>query len=169
MARQKLEGAPEVDEDDDVSAAAGAQFENNEDGLVVNLAEVEELKFENLPPNTYDIIVEDCQYGKSKSSNQPKWELKLSVVGGEYNGRKLFDTFSWSPKALSGTKTRLAVIAPELASNSNLVINNPEVVASIIGRRARVKVVIEKSDNAEYDDRNRIKRWYQPTGDAAFV
>jgi hypothetical protein len=166
MARQKLGDAPEVDEDDDV---AGAQFENNEDGLVINLEGVEELKFENLPPNTYDIIVEDCQYKKSKSSNKPMWDLKLNIVGGEYDGRKLFTFFSFSKGALPGTKSNLAVIAPELLSKEFRV-NDPETVASIIGRRARVKVGIQKAEEgSDYEDRNQIKRWMQPTGAAAFV
>lgn len=146
---------------------AGVDFENNEDGLVVNLADVEELKFELLPKGKYDIIIEDNTYAKSKSAGQPMWNLKLNVEGGEYDGRKVFDIFSFSPKALPGTKTRLAIIAPELM-DKDFKVNDPEVVASLIGRRARIQVDIRPEDEAAgYSAQNIVKRWFHPSG--AFI
>jgi len=146
---------------------AGADFENAEDGLVVNLSEVEAQKFELLPKNKYNVIVEDNQYQKSKSSGKPMWNLKLNVVDGEFQGRKLFTFLSFSEKALPNTKATLAILAPELADKPDLRINDPETVASIIGRQAKVSVDIQKGEDG-YDDSNRIKRWFQPDASAAF-
>lgn len=165
MAKNQV-NVDEVEQEDEV---AGAQFENNEDGLVVNLSEVEELKFELLPKGTYDIIIEDNQYAKSKSSGKPMWNLKLNIDGGEFNGRKIFEIFSFSEGALPGTKTRLAVIAPELLSG-DFKVNDPETVASLIGRKAKVKVDIQKAEEGSgYEDQNRVKRWLQPDANKAFV
>lgn len=165
MAKQQVNNEVEDQEDE----VAGAQFENSEDGLVVNLSEVEELKFELLPKGIYDIVIEDVQYQKSKSSGKPMWNLKLNVVGGEFNGRKIFEIFSFSEGALPGTKTRLAVIAPELLSG-DFSVNNPETVASLIGRQAKVKLDIQKAEEGSgYEDQNRVKRWLQPDANKAFV
>jgi hypothetical protein len=171
MAKQQVKEAA-VEEDDaafDTTGGenmAGAMFENNEDGLVVNLSEVEQQKFELLPKGKQNVIIEDAEYQLSKSSGKPMWNLKLNVTDGEYKGRKLFTFFSFSEGALPGTKAALAVVAPELLDRPFRV-NDPEVVASIVGRYAKVNVGIEKSEG--YDEQNRVKRWFQPDGNTAFI
>ncbi len=165
MAKQmKEESAQDEFSQEDV---AGASFENQADGLVVNLSEVEEMKFENLPKGNYNVIIEDNQFKMSKSSGKPMWELKLNVVDGEFANRKLFEIFSFSEGALPGTKTRLAVIAPELLSGE-FKVNDPEVVAGLIGRFAKVKVDIGKGTDEYPEPRNVIKRWFAPEGEHAF-
>lgn len=161
MAKQHdAENEVETDE------AAGAMFENNEDGLVVSLGNVEAQKFEVLPARTYDVMIEDNEFQMSKTSNKPMWNLKLAVIDEEFENRKLFTFLSFSEKALPGTKTALAVIAPEMAE-SDIRVNDPETVASIVGRRARVKVGIEKSE--EYGEQNRVKRWLPADENSSFL
>jgi len=171
MARAKVQEA-EVDENEDMDTAgdeqlpAGAMFENNEDGLLVDLSQVEEMKFELLPKGNYDVIIEDAEFSLSKSSSKPMWSLRLNVLNEEYKNRKLFSILSFSEKALPGTKSALLVISPELL-NGPFRMNDPEVVSSIIGKFAKVRVAIEKSEG--YDEQNRVKRWLQPSADSAFI
>lgn len=158
----KQHDTTEVEQDE----AAGAMFENNEDGLVISLSNVEAQKFEVLPVNTYNVIVEDNEFAMSKSSNKPMWNLKLAVLDDEFQNRKLFAFLSFSEKALPGTKAALQVIAPELA-DTDLRVNDADTVASIIGKKVRVKVGIEK--NEEHGDQNRIKRWLPADENANFL
>jgi hypothetical protein len=173
MAKQSTKIDTTTEEDEDPALAveedvAGAHFENNEDGLVVNLAEVEEMKFDLLPKNIYDVIVQDNVYKLSKSSGQPMWETTVNVLTESHRNRKLFANLSFSPKALPGTKAALIVLNPSILSGPFRV-DDPEIVASIIGQRARVKVNIQPG-TAEYpNDRNNIQRWMQPEGAGAFI
>lgn len=155
-----------ADEDEGVS---GAMFENNEDGLVIDLANVEAMKFEVLPKGDYNVVVVDNDYQLSKSSGQPMWNMQLSVIDeGEYQNRRIFTIASFSEKALPGTKAALAVLAPELLEGP-FSPKNPEVVAGMVGRKAKVRVSIRKGTDEYPDDRNEVKRWMQPDGAAAFI
>lgn len=173
MPKAQVQDSAIDNEDEDMMPSSdeggedGAMFENKADGLVVNLSSVEELKFDPIPAGTYDVVIEDNQFSMSKSSNKPMWNLKINVINGDYDGRKLFEILSFSEKALPGTKARLAVLAPNLLEG-DFTVNDPETVASLIGKRASVKVAIGKGTDEYPDPRNVIKRWYQPTGEAAF-
>lgn len=90
-------------------------FEDGGD-LVVNLTDVQEQKFENVPKGTYLAEVDEATYGMSQSSGKPMITFKMKIAEGEYANRTLFFFASFSPKALSGTKSNLARIAPELAA-----------------------------------------------------
>lgn len=164
---EEVEGAAHDTTEED--AAAGAMFENDEDGLVVNLSEVEEQKFELIPNGKQNIIIEENAYSLSKSSGKPMWSLKLNITGGEFKGRKLFPILSFSEKALPGTKAVIAVIAPELL-DAPFKVNDPNIVTSVVGRFAKVQVGTQKAEaGSGYDDQNRVKRWFQPDGDSAFM
>lgn len=163
------EGVEHDASEEDAASAAGAMFEDSEDGLVVNLSEVQEQKFELIPNGKQNIIVEENVYGLSKSSGKPTWYMKLNITDGEFKGRKLFPILSFSEKALPGTKAVIAVIAPELLDGP-FKVNNPEIVTSVVGRFAKVSVGTQKAEkDSGYDDQNRVKRWFQPDGDAAFI
>jgi len=94
---------------------AGMVFEQDGD-LTVNLADVKELKFENIPKGTYSAQVESAEYGMSQSSGSPMIKFVMAITEGEYAGRKLPSWLSFSAKALPGTKATLMRLAPELVS-----------------------------------------------------
>jgi hypothetical protein len=166
----------DVIEEVDIIGAGGAggdnppMFENADDGLIINLEGVKAQTFEPLPVGTYNIIIEEVVFGFSKSSNKPMWNAKLAVTDeGEYQNRKLFTFLSWSEKAIGGSKAALQTFAPELAE-TQLRVNDPELLASLAGRKARVRV---KMDKYQGEDVNRVGRWMIPEdagGDAgAFI
>lgn len=157
MAKTKIE---------DDFETAGASFENADDGIMVDMTDVQAMSFDPLPKGTYGAIIEDCEYALSKSSGKPMWNIKLSVTDEAYENRKIFTILSFSEKALPGTKTALGVIAPELLSGPF----NPkdsDVIASIVTKPIKVKIDIEK--NEEHGDRNRVKKWLAPEGSDGFI
>lgn len=159
MAKAKDDFADESSEDQ----VAGAAFENEDDGLVVDLSNVEAMKFEVLAKGTYNGVIEDLDYELSKSSNKPMWNMKLAVTDeGEFQNRKQFTILSFSEKALPGTKTAIQTFAPELADKPF----NPkdaDVVQSLIGRPVKFKIKHEMYND---EPQSRIARWMVPDGAA---
>lgn len=150
---------------DDQFETSGAEFENADDGLTIDLSNVEEMSFEPLPKGIYNGIIEECEYQLSKSSGKPMWNVRISVTDEEYENRKLFTFLSFSEKALPGTKTALAKIAPELLSGP-FNPKDPDVIAQVVTKPVKVQVSIEKYQDNE---NNRIKKWLSPEGADGFM
>lgn len=147
--------------------SAGASFENNDEGLMVDLEGVQALSFDPLPKGTYNAIIEECEYKLSKSSGKPMWNLRLAVVDeGEFENRKIFTFLSFSEKALPGTKSAIAVIAPELAS-AKFNPKDPDTIALIVTKKVKVRLDIQKGENGN-NDSNRIKKWMLPGDESGF-
>jgi len=126
-----------------------------EDGgsLIVDLTNVEELKFELIPKGVYDVIVDELTYGKSKSSGAAMFTWVFAIDGGDHAGRKLYYYTSFSPKALKGTKTSLVRIDAETFAGQF----NPQEVADsgkMLGKHVRIKISHEeRQDNGELQAR----------------
>lgn len=62
------------------------------DNMVLNLDDVsDELpKFEAMPPGVYNVIVENVEYGPSKSSGNPMLTWQFKVIDEPYENRMLF-------------------------------------------------------------------------------
>ncbi len=127
--------------------------------LTINLADIKEMKFENIPKGIYLAEVDECQYGMSQSSGSPMFSLKFKITEGEYAGRKLPAWLSFSQKALPGTKANLARIAPELVTKAF----NPQEIANtgyLNGKKVRIRV-----DLGEYNGEKRSQiRGYMSAG-----
>lgn len=154
-----------TENDEDVAAQAGgddgAQFESSGEGLMIDLRNVEEMKFDTLPKQIFNGLISNCEYSLSKSSGQPMWNLELSVTDeGDYQNRKQFTILSFSPKALPGTKTALATFAPELTENP-FDPSDAEVVQSLIGKPVKFKI---KHEDYQGEPQSRVSRWYAPEG-----
>lgn len=131
---------------------ANMVFEEGGD-LVVNLTDVQELKFENVPKGTYLAEVDECTFGMSQSSGAPMYSIKWKIVEGEYAGKTLMQFLSFSAKALPGTKTNLNRIVPELTTQAF----KPKEFADqgyFLGKQAKIRV-----DLGEYqgEKRSQIK------------
>lgn len=81
-------------------------------GLVVDLTNIEEQKFELIPKGVYNAKVDSTEYKISNSSGKPMMEIVFALDHPEYMNRKLYFYASFSEKALSGTKTQLMRIDP---------------------------------------------------------
>lgn len=113
------------------------------DSLVVDLSNVAEMKFENLPKGTYEAMVDSCEFGMSQNSGAPMFTLKFKIAEGEYEGRTTPPFYaSFSPKALPGTKTSLLRLDPEIFQGPF----QPEEVANsgaLLGKPCKVKITHE--------------------------
>ena len=131
--------------------------DGQEDSLLINLADVEESNFDAIPKGIYPVVVEECEFQISKSSQKPMWSMRFSVTDGEFANRKLFTYMSFSEKALPMTKTALGVLAPELLETAF----DPRAIAadgSMTGRVCKVRVVIEPGQDGN-EPRNAIKKY----------
>lgn len=109
MAEDRKLGPGEVDDD----TFKNAVFEDG-GNLVINLENVEEMKFELIPRGIYNGTIDELTFGPSKSSGANMFTFVLTIVGGDYEGRKLYFYASFSQKAIKGTKSNLMRINPEI-------------------------------------------------------
>lgn len=117
---------------------ANAVFEDG-GSLVIDLSNVEALKFEVVPKGIYDAMIDELSFGKSKASGAYMFTIVLKIEGGDYDGRKFYSYASFSPKAIKGTKTTLMRIDPVLFAGQF----NPEKIANdgvLLGKSVRIKI-----------------------------
>ena len=82
------------------------QISQNTDGMVFNLNDVQEASsFEVLPKGTYEAVIEELEYTLSQSSNAPMIKAVYSIVGGDYEGRKIYDFYSLTGKGAEDRKS----------------------------------------------------------------
>ncbi len=130
----------------DPEGGADATFEDGDTSVMVDLSGVEAATFETVPRGTYDAVIEECTFEHSQNSGQAMWAMRHSIVDGEFEGRKLFDNVSFSPKAMPFTKKTLAIIAPELLSGPF----NPEDEApKQEGKRVKIRTTIKKYEGRD--------------------
>lgn len=148
------------------TSGQGAAFEGSEDGLLVDLANVQEMSFEAIPKGIYSAILDDLKYEISKNAGKPMWNARFTITDGTYTNRKLFTYMSFSEAALPGTKRQIKQFAPELLSGPF----NPKKIAdegTLIGKAVRLKLEIEMykpEGGGEAQKRNRVKDVLAPGG-----
>jgi hypothetical protein len=144
MADDKKLGLSEVDDE----TFANAVFEDG-GSLIIDLGNVEEMKFELIPKGIYEGTIDEFTFGKSKSSGAAMFTAVLEIDGGDYAGRKLYSYMSFSQKALKGTKTNLMRIDPETFAGQF----DPQKIADsgvMLGKRVRFRVTHqERQDTGE--------------------
>ncbi len=121
-----------------------------EDGgnIVIDLSGIQELKFEALPKDNYDGLLDELQYGKSKASGQPMLTAIWKIDGGDYAGRKVYQYISFSQKAIRGSKAQLMRLSPEKFSGQF----NPAAIAEsgdLLGTRKKLKIGVQEGQNGE--------------------
>lgn len=103
--------------------------------------------FKPLPADWYHVEVEDVEERESKSAKnagKPMYNYKLKVVGGDYDGRKLFLTAClWKEAIFTQVDIQKAIgIAQPPAENGKV----PFVIADedeLIGKEFKVRVVVK--------------------------
>jgi hypothetical protein len=131
--------------------------------LTINLADVKEMKFENVPKGTYSAVVNSAELQMSQSSGKPMIAWKFEITDGEFKGRKLPFWTSFSQKALPGTKANIGRLAPEIIATAF----KPEKLCNegyFTGKPCRIRV-----DLGEYngEKRSQIKQILAAAGGGA--
>lgn len=140
-----------------------------EDGsLRVDFTDVEGQKeFTPIPPSRQDVIVSDFDTGEvsenSKNAGAAKLSVEYTVQGGDYDGRRIWDTFIVLPQTLWKLKAFLSAVGEDVEGELDIT---PE---DYVGRELNVKLAIqparkdERTGN-EYQARNTVKAYF-PSGD----
>lgn len=117
---------------------------------------------EPIPAGEYTLEVVKAVPGKSKAQN-PKITLHLKVVGGEYDGRYIFDDLTFTAAALFRVKAFL--VAAGYDSDFSGGIDPAELVGVQVGAIVNINesTATDESTGEPYPPRNGIKR-YMPAG-----
>jgi len=101
----------------------------------VKLPEEGKMDFSPLPEGEYLCEVEEVDdTGKTKAGDE-MWGIKFKVVGGEYDGRYIFDNMVFSDKALP----RLKLICSRLGIEADTEVNLTG--KSLLGRKVYLDIV----------------------------
>lgn len=140
------------------------QNAQNAEGLVFNLNDVQEASgsFEVLPKGTYEAVIEELEYTLSQSSNQPMIKAVYSIIGGEYEGRKIYDFYSLTGKGAEFSLPRLKQLLTRVCPEVSLEAFNPQQFAEsgvAINRMCQLKLVVQTQKKGEYkgEKRNAVR------------
>lgn len=116
-----------------------------------------------VPDGVYQAEVVHAEEGMSKTGN-PKIDLRWKIVGGEFDGRQIFDTMSFHPDALWRTKLTLQGMGFSKDFSGDVG------ASDLVGLTAELVVIKEtgRKDQAsgeDYPDRNKITRVRRQSGD----
>lgn len=123
-------------------------FEQGDEGVVIDLDAIEAASNEVIPKGTYPGVIEELEYKLSAASGKPMWAYVVTIIEGEYTGRKLYGNLSFSPKALPVSKKTLLDLCPQYVTAGF----NPKAIADeghLIGLEVRVKTKIGKNEANE--------------------
>lgn len=146
----------------DLSGGANVTAGNDNGGMTFDLTGVEEdKKFEIIPKGTYPAVVDELDFGDSKSGN-PMITVKYSLTCPEYENRVLYDYWVLKDKGaefgLAKLKKFLVRVCPDIAL-SNF---NPKDFADqgiAVGRQCNLVLGIQTQKQGEYkgEKRNTVK------------
>jgi hypothetical protein len=122
----------------------------------IDFSQVQDLK--PVPPGTYLASITTAKSGMSQAQN-PKLDITWKIEEGEFEGRNVFDTLTFSPKSLYRVKgTLIALDFP--ADFSGEVVPD-----ELVGKTALIVVDIDNNDSGQVDEagepyppRNRVKK-----------
>jgi hypothetical protein len=113
----------------------------------------------------------------SKESNGEYYSVELTLIGGEFEGRKVFDIIpniydqnnseKWRTSGI-GAITRIfessGWFKPAEPASYNAFAGKPfeQIMAGMDGQRVAIKVKVEKSKDPAYADKNKVAEWLSP-------
>lgn len=119
----------------------------NINGIVTNSG-----TFESLPEGNYHIIITDADIKESKAGN-PTINMKLRVMDGNFKNRIVWDTLTFSEKAMFRVKNVLDCVNSPLVTADNVEIE--DIAKDLVGREAIV--FLEPSVTLKGDPSNKVK------------
>lgn len=134
------------------------------DASLVNWDDVSDVVDTPLPDGEYNVVITSCEYKLSAASGLPMWSTQLTVQGSDFDGRKLFENFSFSDKALPYTKKKLAQLDPGILAIKPFDLK--KIPETLVGKQTRVRV---KGKEEEYQGETRVRpqiQKYLPVGGA---
>jgi hypothetical protein len=144
--QQQQQQAPQAFEEEVVPESVA-------DDSVIDLTEVQQPKFEILPPGVYDAVVDDVEFTHSQSSGNPMltWTLRVSLDDGRE--RTLFYHTTLTETGLPRLKRAVEAIAPD----ADLSAFRPREASGLLaGRPCRIKIKNRMYDGQQRNNVNDI-------------
>lgn len=145
------------------SAAAAPAQNSDAGGMTFDLSGVgESVGFEVLPKGTYEAVVEDMEFTTSQSSGNPMLHATYSIVGGEYENRKIHDYYLLAGKGAEYSLPRLKQLLTRVCPEVSLDAFNPQQFAEsgvAINRSCQLKLRVTTQKQGEYkgEKRNNVQ------------
>lgn len=149
------------------SANTGVTASSDNGGMVFDLSGVEENKtFEVIPKGTYDAVVDELDFGDSKSGN-PMVTVKYSLTSPEYENRVIFDYWVLKGKGEEFGLAKLKKFLVRVCPDVNISAFDPKEFADTgvaVGRQCRLTLGIQTQKQGEYkgEKRNTVKDTLAP-------
>ena len=138
-------------------------FEDGDDTLVDwdNVADVVDTP---VAAGDYNGTITACEYKLSQSSSQPMWATEITITsGGDAEGRKIFENFSFSEKAIPYTKKKLGQMDSAILGIKPF--NLKTIPETLVGKEVRFRVKVkEETYEGETRMRSSISK-FLPAGD----
>lgn len=124
----------------------------------LDLSNVEESSFDPIPAGVYYLNSEDAEVKETKTIGGEYIQVTFTVVGGEFMGRKLFETFNIKNANQKAVDIGLGQLKRFMrcAGKENFMINT---VSDLCGLTVKAQVIIEEDD--KYGDKNRVKKFLE--------
>ena len=140
-------------------SSQAAEPEQDAEGMVFNLSGVnDDVSFEVLPKGTYDAVVEELEYTTSQTSGSPMVHAVYSIVGGEFEGRKIHDYYLMTGKGAEFSLPRLKQLLTRVCPETSLDNFNPKSFAEsgvAINRMCQLKLVVQTQKKGDYKGEKR--------------
>ena len=142
----------------------GANGANTADeaSAVFDLSSVNDsIAFEVLPKGTYDAVIEEMEYATSQAGN-PMLHATYSIVGGEYEGRKIHDYYVLTGNGAEYSLPRLKQLLSRVCPEVDLASFNPQKFADdaiSINRECQLKLAVTTQKQGDYkgEKRNNVR------------
>lgn len=115
--------------------------------------------FDPIPPGDYILQVSETELKNTKNGSGQYIKVAFTVMGPKYEGRKIFTNFNIrnaSPEAerIGVSQLKALVVAGGVAEP---LMDTDQLVGATVSAR----VTVDKSDDPQYDDQNRVSH-YKP-------
>lgn len=134
------------------------------DNTLVDWDDVADVVDTPVAAGDYSGTITACEYKLSQASSRPMWATEITITsGGDAEGRKIFENFSFSEKAIPYTKKKLAQMDSTILGIKPFDLK--AIPETLIGKEVRFRVKV-KEETYEGEKRMRASiSKFLPVGD----
>lgn len=143
--------------------------------LRIDFTEVEDqVEFKPVPPSKQNAVISDWDQGEtgenSKNPGAPKLTLEYTIQDGDYEGRRIWDVFTFGEKSLWKIKGLLVALGEDPTQYTSV----GDIIGAAqdwLGKELTIKLAVQQArkderTGNEYPARNNVKGYF-PAGEGA--
>jgi len=96
--------------------------------ITLDFTEVEDKDFEDVPEGTHSAILFDIEETTSSNKGTPGLQFTFKILGGEYDGQRVWETYWNTSGAMFRIKNALDALAPTVDHSGKLDFNPEDYV-----------------------------------------